>query len=419
MSYIKNKNILATSEKREQILSIIEAGYTAIDTSHVIKDSISLRDSVLEVRGKKFDLSLYNNIYILGCGKVACSAAYSLEKMLQGHVKSGAVVGITEGVCEVIETFQGTHPLPSEVNFKASTRMKDIAMGVEEDDLVLVVVGGGGSALLCGSSDEHAQGDRLYKKFLQSGGSIHELNIVRKHLSDLKGGGLARILFPATVVGLIFSDVPGGGYSNVASGPTYLDTTTVDDAMDIITKYSLGDFDLVETPKGPHFFEKVHNIVLVSNMTALDAMSQRAKEYGYETEIVCDDFFGTPEILAQKMQDASLSGKVVLAGGEVSLSVPEGCEGKGGRNDYMALEMMGLLNEGQVFASFASDGHDNSDSAGALVDTLVIKNLTSRGIESGSHKVCLDSYTLFDEAGTLIYTGDIEANVSDLMVLLY
>lgn len=416
--YIKNFEKLATTKERRDALAIVSEGYRAIDTKTAIEKSVRIENDTLRIDGKKFNLLEYEKVYVLGCGKVACSAALSLEGLLKQYLDDGAVIGISKGVCEIVETFEGTHPLPSEVNFRASEKMKEIGEKAGENDLVLVIVGGGGSALLCGSMVEYKQGERLYRRFLETGGTIEELNTVRKHLSDLKGGGLAKLLYPATVVGLIFSDIPGDGHQNVASGPTYIDESSVDDAESIIDKYSLGEFDLIETPKNKKFFEKVHNVVLVSNRIALDAMKSKAESLRYRAIISGNDILSSPDETAEKIISASSVGSVVLAGGEVKLVVPEGCDGRGGRNDFMAMVMLPYIREGQVFVSFASDGHDNSDSAGAIIDYGTNTMLSDMKVDIDKYKVCLDSYTLFEESGNLLFTGDIEANVSDLMVLL-
>ena len=151
------------------------------------------------------------------------------------------------GACERLQTFQGTHPLPSAENVRASGKIVQLAKQMTENDLVLVIVSGGGSALMCWPQSECEQGRRLYQNFLRAGGSIVELNTVRRHLSALKGGGLAAMLYPATVVGLIFSDVPGDNPQAVASGPTYRDETTVEDARRILGKYGLGGYALRDT----------------------------------------------------------------------------------------------------------------------------------------------------------------------------
>ena len=137
------------------------------------------------------------------------------------------------------------------------------------------------------------QGTKLFASFLPGGGTIEELNTVRKHISHLKGGGLAKALYPATVIGLVFSDVPGGDIAAVASGPTCPDTSTNHEAQAIIEKYNLGSFNLTETPKDPKYFAKVHNFTIVSNVTALSAMQKTAAELTYRTELVSATQYAT------------------------------------------------------------------------------------------------------------------------------
>jgi hydroxypyruvate reductase len=279
--YIKNFDTLAKTSARRDALTIVEAGYQAIDTDAALRAFVQLLGDTLSVGERAYKLTEYEHIYIVGCGKVACRAAATLEDILKGKVSGGAVIGVTDMVCQVVTLYKGTHPKPSEKNFAAAQHMLQIGEKITERDLVLAIVGGGGSSLLCASTGECDQGVRLYEKFLDSGGIIDELNLVRKHISPLKGGGLAKALYPATVVGLVFSDVPGGDPSAVASGPTYFDASTIADAEQIIQKYNLGHYVLTETPKEQKYFENVWNVEVVSNKTAVAAMSTKAHELGY------------------------------------------------------------------------------------------------------------------------------------------
>ena len=256
-SRIKNFDALASTPARADALAVIEAAYAAIDTDKAIRAKVTLDGAVLTISNERINLSDFDRVYIVGCGKVACQAAATLEDIVRAYVTGGAVIGVTDHVCDVITTYQGTHPLPSSVNFAASDHILRIGKEVTEHDLVLAVIGGGGSALLCSSQDECDRSSELYNAFLESGGTIDELNIVRRHLSPLKGGGLAKLLHPATIVGLIFSDVSGGDLRTVASGPTYRDDSTIADAKAVIDAYNLGSYALIETPKDGKYFEKV------------------------------------------------------------------------------------------------------------------------------------------------------------------
>lgn len=415
---IKNFDALATSKERTDALTIAEAGLQAIDTATVLRNAIELDGSILRVAGQRFDLSRYKHTYVIGFGKVACTAAYTLEQILADRVKEGAVVGLSERVCQTIETYAGTHPIPSAQNYTATKHIEEVARRAKADDLVLVVVSGGGSALLCSSMGECDQGQKLFNAFLQSGGTIEELNTVRKHISHLKGGGLAKALYPATVISLIFSDVPGGDLAAVASGPTCYDESTVADAQAIIDRYNLGTFVLNETPKDLEYFKRVHNIPIVSNMTALSAMQAAARTLGYQADIVSATQYATPEETATLLREQVTEGSIRAMGGETKVTVPEGCHGKGGRNGYLALSMIESLEAGQVFVSIASDGHDNTEVAGAIVDVQTMIKATEIKMTIQEHQAALDSFSFFEAVGGHITTGMLDSNVSDLLFLL-
>lgn len=415
---IKNFDSLATSEKRRDALTIIEAGLQAIDTESVLRTSVKLEGDTLTIQGRQFDLTEYDHVYVIGFGKVACTAAYVLEQILGARIKDGAAIGVAERVCSTIDTYTGTHPLPSMQNYTATKHIEEVARMAKERDLVLVIVSGGGSAHLCSTMSERDQGIQLFEAFLKSGGTIEELNTIRKHISHLKGGGLAKALFPATVVALIFSDVPGGDTASVASGPTFLDTSTIHEANVIIEKYQLGSFRLLETPKDPKYFERVHNFVMVSNVTALNAMQQVAKELYYRVDLVSATQYATAEETCSLLLREVTEGMMRCMGGETKMSVPEGATGKGGRNSYLALSILESLASNQVFLSVASDGHDNTETAGALADYAVLCKARQVGLSIQEHLEAYNSFHFFEAVGANIITGPLESNVADLMVLL-
>lgn len=415
---IQNYEELDRSAARSDVLACIEAAYDAIDTEKVVRRVVRVEDSALMVGEHSWQLDAYEHVYIIGFGKVACRAAAVLEDILGERVKDGAVVGSAEYSCAVISTYKGTHPLPSHANFLASAHIGRIGEALTERDLVLVVVGGGGSAMLCGSEAEREQGTRLYDAFLKSGGTIDELNIVRRHISPLKGGGLAQVLHPATVVGLIFSDVVGGDLSTVASGPTFLDQSTVADAQRIIDTYQLGNYDLIETPKDPALFSAVTNVLVVSNDTAVSALAAKAESLGYRAIIPPCDPYAAPADMLQCMFEAAAPRTIVCLGGEPRLSVQHGVAGRGGRATTVALSAVSSLTAQQTFAAIASDGHDNGDHAGAIVDAQTRTVLAEKNIDPVTFLEACDSASALEAAHDVLQTGTIEANVSDVFVLL-
>jgi glycerate-2-kinase len=419
---IKNFDELATSPNRKAVLEIMEAGILAINTEEVISRAVYLDGDILSIQGKRFDLSLFEKIKVVGFGKSSPEAALALEKILGPRINAGVVVGVSKVECKYIETFIGTHPKPSPENVVAGEKIFEVIKDSSERDLVIVLVSGGGSALLCSNEEEYLQGSKLYDAFLGAGKTINEINTVRKHLSLFKGGGLAKIAYPATMVGLIFSDVPGDVFKDVASGPTYKDNTTVGDAERIIKENNLGDFTLIETPKEDRYFEKVQNFVLVSNKIAVEAMAQKAKELNLKINVISTDLYDEVESALGKIfykKDDTEKEFVNLAAGEPRITVPKD-GGQGGRNLHMGLSVIKekYIDENDVFISFASDGMDNSDAAGAIVDISTMKKAEELGLKAEDYLNRFDSYNFFQKTGDLIITGKTGANVSDLMILL-
>jgi glycerate-2-kinase len=417
--WIKNFNELATTPNRKSALEIAEAGLNAIATEGVILNSIKLENNILSIKGESFDLTKFKRIKVVGFGKASCEAAQVLETVLGNKIKEGVVIGLHKATCNIIETFAGTHPRPTKVNVEPGKKIYEMADESNEDDLIIAIVSGGGSALLCYPESECTQGRQLYDVFLKCGKTITDMNTVRKHISMIKGGGLAKIAYPATVIGLIFSDVPGDRFQDVASGPTYKDDTTVADAQAIIDCNDLGKFELVETPKEDKYFEKVHNFVLVSNKTAVEAMDKKAKELGFETDIVSTELYDEVEHAIHKILNEEKDNTVVLAAGEPQLVVTKK-GGSGGRNLYMSLEEIKLkiIDSKSVFIALASDGMDNSDAAGAIVDKNTLENVEKTGINIDDSLESFDVYPIFKASGDMIITGPTGANVSDLMILL-
>lgn len=417
--WIKNFDKIATTSNRKMALEIMEAGLEAIETKKVIESSVSLVGNILFVQGKSFNLAKFEKIKVVGFGKASAEAAEALEKILGSRIAQGTVIGLQQGKCEYIETFAGTHPIPDKINVEASKKIYEMARDSNEKDLVIVLVSGGGSSLLCYPDSECDQSQRLYSSFLKSGKTITEINTVRKHLSLMKGGGLAKLAYPATVVGLIFSDIPGDHFENVASGPTYWDKTTVADAEKIITENDLGKFNLMETPKEDKYFDNVHNFVLVSNKVAVGAMQKRAEVLGLDVKFASDELYDVPEKVLEKIFSLQKSGSAVLAAGEPSIEI-QGKGGKGGRNLHLGLSAIqsGFLDENSVFISFASDGLDNGDMAGAIADRETMRKAEKLGLDAGEYLKNFDSYDFFQKTGDLILTGPTGTNVSDLMILL-
>src|SRR3989338_9804909 len=271
-TWITNSEALNTNALRADALSIAEAAYNAIYTDAVTRSRLALTGSGLSVDGKTYDLNKFSKIKILGFGKASCKAVQTLESLLKGRISEGVAIDIRAGTCDIVSVEKGTHPRPSPENVIATGKIVKMTEENSDDELYIVVVSGGGSSLLCWPVSECEQGGRLYDDFARVGGTIDEINLVLKHISGVKFGRLAALLYPATVIGLVFCDVPGDNFKDVASGPTYYDESTVADAQTILDKYGLRGYTLNETPKDKELFEKVCNVEVISNTAALDAM---------------------------------------------------------------------------------------------------------------------------------------------------
>lgn len=415
--WVKNADRLGLTEDRKMVLGLIETAYNSIDTEQIIRSQVLLSGEILKIKNQEFDLTKFKRVFIIGFGKVSCKAALVLESILGNRITDGVAIGLAALDTKIVRTYKGSHPKPTVENFKAAQEIVNISEKLTEDDLVITVVSGGGSALLCWPMSECEISQRLYEGFLKTGGNIKELNTIRKHISKLKGGGLAEKLYPANVLGLIFSDIPGNDYSLIASGPTYQDVSTIDDAMQIIKKYGLEKFELNETIRDDKFFEKVTNIPLVSNEAALLAMVKQAQELGLTASILTNELYDSPKIAVQRLIDASSSHQLVVAGGEPSLIVTKS-GGTGGRDARMGMRMLEKITPGMTFAAVASDGLDNGPYAGIIEDHETLDRVKKLNLDAKFYLDNYDSNTFYSKLGAeLLETGATEANVSDLFIL--
>jgi glycerate-2-kinase len=417
--YIKNFDELAITKERTDILTIMESAYKAIDTNVIIETNVKLDGDTLTIQDHKFNLDDFDHLYLIGFGKASSIAVGAIEKVLGDKISGGIVMDKKIGECKYVKQYICTHPRPSMENVVPSEELAKLAKKLDERDLAIVVVSGGGSSMICWPESECDQGITLYDEFLKSGGNITELNTLRKHLSLLKGGGLAKLLYPATVASLIFCDVPGDKFEEVASGPTYKDTSLVKDALAILSKYKLPfNLTLNETPKEDEYFKKVHNIPLVTNSHSVSGMEAKAKELGYHVLNIGANLYDNAEKIIEKMLDAAKPHSVVIGAGEPSVIV-KGIRGITGRCEHMTMLALDKITPEDTLSSFASDGIDNlSVSAGAIADSMTLEKAAKNNlsIEQNINDNTIDEF--FAQTRDQIITGETGSNVSDLMILL-
>lgn len=422
MGYIKNYNSLASNDNRKIVLELIESALLSISPKTVFERDVSLNDTVLKIQTSKYDLSRFKKIYLLGFGKGSAEMCKILEGILGDKLTEGFVIDVVNQEFAKLHHTLGTHPLPSQENFDFTRSVIDKFNNLDEDDLVLITTCGGGSVLF--ESPQTLDLDHIIlmnRALLTSGATISEMNTVRKHVSRVKGGGLAKILFPATVINLLFSDVPGNDLSVIASGPLVKDQTTVENATEIYEKYNLKNAhafstsDFVETPKEDKYFKNVTNILFLSNHTALKAMEKRARELGFTCVLLTDCLQGDAKKMGEKLLNETQPGQILIAGGETTVKIQG--HGRGGRNQTVVLGSLPYLKEGWVISSIGTDGWDFYGYAGAIGDTDTIKKMHDQKI---SDRIYLDddnSYEFFQKTGDGIDTGKLESNVSDLFIV--
>src|SRR3990167_4047935 len=408
MQKIKNSEKLATTQLRQHALQIAKDGLAAIDTQAVIKQTVSIEGQTLRVGPLKFELD-NRRILLAGVGKCAGEAAIALENILGDKLTAGIILDIapTKGFSKT-KPLIGSHPMPSAKSVAAAQEIVAFLKQTTSEDLVIVVISGGGSTLLCLPPDGFSCLDEknLLEALFRSGATIQEINILRKHLSSARGGGLAKAAYPSQVVGLIFSDVPSNQLEFVASGPTVKDSTTIADAQQVLKRYNLNAPKLLETPKADKYFEAVYNHLTVSNQTALAAMEKSALKLGYQTTIETTELSGEARLVGRQIGGqihTSQPTSCRLFGGETTVTVNG--SGHGGRNQELAIAAADEIGQGELVLALASDGIDNSDYAGALVDSSTKDRATKLGLDPSQFLKNNDSYSFFSVVGDYLDTG--------------
>jgi glycerate-2-kinase len=334
------------------------------------------------------------------------------------------VLDVKSGIFKKLTSRVGTHPYPTERNVEAAKEIQAMLEKATEKDLALMVISGGGSSLLCLPHELKCESiTKITKVLMDKGAPIHEINTVRKHLSEIQGGWLAEMAYPAKVVSLIFSDVPGNDIGFVASGPTVFDTTAKVDAEEILIKYDafkvceIPYCEILETPKDEKYFKNVHNILVVTNDTALLAMAKKATELSYGAVICGNCAEGEAREFGKKIASDEYAVKgCYLYGGETTVTVSG--KGNGGRNQEVVLGAFPSVREGMLVLGAASDGWDNSDVAGALADRELSLSAENLRLSPEDFLKENNSYEFFKRVRGHIQTGRTGANVADFYFVL-
>jgi len=434
---------------RKQALTIFRAAIKAADPVEAVLRHFRLQSGSLVVGGRRYRLSQFDRIFVIGAGKASASMAKAVERVL-GRRISGGLVNVKYGHTDKlkrIELNECGHPQPDEAGLRGASRIADIADSAGERDLVICVISGGGSALLPAPAAPVtlAEKQAITKLLLECGANIHEINSVRKHISSIKGGQLSRRAFPATVISLLLSDVIGDDLDVIASGPAAADASTFGRALEILQKYGIEDNapqsvrerirlgaagEIPETPKpGDPALSRTLNVVVGSNLLAVDAAAVKARELGFRTLVLSTFIEGETRDVARMhaaiARQARLYGQparapaCIISGGETTVTIRG--DGKGGRNQEFALaaaiDLAGL--EDVLILSGGTDGNDGpTDAAGALADGQTCERAAKLGLSAKKYLASNDSYHFFESLGDLLMTGPTNTNVMDVRLIL-
>jgi glycerate 2-kinase len=433
------------------IRDALAAALSAAKPETILKHALALEGSTLHAGPRAFQLSRYDRIIVIGGGKAAGGMAAGLESVLGDKITAG-IVNIPESLtplpkCRRVKLHRATHPIPGKEGMKGVERMLELVGEPMASDLVICLVSGGGSSLLPmparGLNLQDIQ--KVTKALLRSGADIHQINLVRKHLSEIAGGRLAEKLYPAEVVSLIISDVVGDDLDSIASGPTSPDPSTYLDALGVLERYGLlneippkvrkrlddGRLGRVEeTPKpNSKVFDRVYNLIVGSNELSCRAAADLLRRRGWSTKILTTRIQGEASEVGKRFSTllTEIRGRsspspppaCIIAGGETTVRVRG--RGSGGRNQELALSVaLGIAGlRGLYFASMGTDGLDGgTNAAGAIVDGGVVERAIAKGLDPEAYMQRNDSHNFFKKVGGLIVTGATGTNVNDIMIAM-
>jgi hydroxypyruvate reductase len=434
---------------RKKAAAVFRSALEAADPVQAVLRHLHVQGDTLVAGRKRYRLNSFDNIRVAGAGKASAAMAQAVERLLGARLRGGLVNVKYGHVAKLrrVELNECGHPVPDPAGIRGAERISEIARNSGERDLLIVVTSGGASALLPMPAPPITLEEKqaTTKLLLACGASIHEINAVRKHISGIKGGQLARLAFPATVLSLLLSDVIGDDLDVIGSGPTAPDASTFFSARAILEKYGLLDRvpgsvrsriergvagELPETPKADDpAFERTTNLVVGSNRLAVDAAARKAKELGLRPVVLSTLIEGETRDVARMhaaiAREVLLSGRparpplCLISGGETTVTLHG--EGLGGRNQEFvlaaAIDLAGC--DGVVVLSGGTDGTDGpTDAAGAIADGATLCRAEQMGLDARRYLAANDSYHFFEPLGDLLKTGPTNTNVMDVRLVL-
>ncbi len=439
--------LLPAPSVRQRILEILQAALTAVDPGAAVRRALHREADILLVGDRRYDLHSYRRVVVLGAGKAGAPMAQAVESVLGERISGGLVVVKTDhsGPTQRVRVVEASHPTPDEAGVAAGREILALAADAGPDDLVIALISGGGSALLVAPAEGLTLADLqgLTAALLACGATINEMNCLRKHCSAVKGGQLARVVAPTTLITLVLSDVIGSPLDVIASGPTVPDSSTWADAWALVEKYDLVEKlpgavlarlqaglrgEIPDTPDAHDpLFLASQTVVIADNFLAAQAAKGRAEELGYKglilTTFLDGDAANAGRLLVALAKEVQASGNPVAApaclilGGETTVQLGSN-PGMGGRNQEVALAAALALRDvpGVTVVSLATDGTDGpTDSAGAMADDGTVDRGALLGLSASDHLRRHDAYPYLVASRDLLRTGPTQTNVNDLL----
>jgi glycerate 2-kinase len=440
-------------DRGASVTRIINAALQAADPAQAVRRFVRRGGDQLIVDAQIYELAAYRRIWVVGAGKACASMARAVADILRDRL-SGGVIIVKDGYADLsgfqnptgLQLLEASHPLPDERGLQATQAIIELLRACQPDDLVICLISGGASALLTAPVKGVSLADlqNLTRLLLACGANINEINTLRKHLDQVKGGQLARLAGPARLATLILSDVVGNPLDVIGSGPTVPDRTSFADAYAVLERYRLLDQapasivdylrlgcqgGVPETPKlNDPLFSRVQNLIVGSNLQAAEAARGEALAEGFNAMLLTTYLQGEARqagrwLAAIALQIASTGQPLprpscLVVGGETTVTLVG--DGLGGRNQEMALgaavDLSGL--PGVLLVTLATDGGDGpTDAAGAIVTGETLQRAARLSLLPGDYLRLNDAYHFFQALGDLFITGPTGTNVNDLAFL--
>jgi len=439
---------------RDDAVTIWQSAVEAVDSERLVDSVVRRSGSVLEICGHAVDLNRLGRLVVVGAGKAGAGMAAALERAVGEDVLASKLDGWVNVPADCVRPLQWIHlhaarPAgvnePQEEGAFGSQRILEMVRSTTAADLCVVLLSGGGSALLPAPVDAITLADKqaVTRFLMHAGATINELNCVRKQLSQVKGGRLARACNAGLTIALIISDVIGDPLDVIASGPTVEDSSTPDEALAILRRFAQRDGDVrqsvidfleKETDRRPEPFPaSVHNHVIGSNAIALQAAAEKARQLGYHVESLGSDNAGEARVVGTELAERALAVRdgstltlpaCLLSGGEPVVHLAKTDQPrKGGRNQELVLAaVQHLWDDGAVRIAVLSGGTDGedgpTDAAGAVADGTLVQNAKALQLEPENFLAINNSYPFFEQTGGLLQTGPTGTNVMDVRVVL-